>query len=126
MINVPLEAGLAHCSIRIMSTILIEIRRARPADAKSVAAAHDDAWRNAYQGVIPGPELERLKLAYFAAWPDGPSRAAWPGLTYVRIRPTWIRYSDFNSAPPIIQEFTARDLANAIDRLGNFLASYRQ
>ena len=67
-----------------------------------------------YEGIADepsGPELERLKVAYFAVWPDGPSRASWPGLTYVRIRPTWIRYSDFNSAPPIIREFTARDLA---------------
>src|SRR5438270_9402413 len=37
-----------------------------------------------YEGIADepsGPELERVKAAYFAAWPDGPSRAAWPGLT---------------------------------------------
>ena len=43
-----------------MSTILIEIRRATPADAHAVAATHDDAWRTAYQGIIPGRELDRL------------------------------------------------------------------
>ncbi|MGH6765721.1 MAG: GNAT family N-acetyltransferase, partial [Bradyrhizobium sp.] len=37
-----------------MSTILIEIRRAKAADAREVAATHDEAWRTAYQGVIPG------------------------------------------------------------------------
>jgi general stress protein 26 len=57
-----------------------------------------------------GVELERLKTIYFAVFPDGPSRASWPGLTYVRVRPTWIRYSDFNFDPPRIVEFAAREL----------------
>lgn len=43
-----------------MSTVLIEIRRAKPADAAAVAETHDAAWRAAYQGIIPGAELERL------------------------------------------------------------------
>src|SRR5512137_164873 len=57
-----------------MSTVLIEIRRARSADAKSVADAHDDAWRTAYQGIIPGRELERLIARRGAAWWDGAIR----------------------------------------------------
>jgi ribosomal protein S18 acetylase RimI-like enzyme len=43
-----------------MSTVLIEVRRAKAADAGAVAAAHDEAWRTAYQGIIPGPELDKL------------------------------------------------------------------
>ncbi|HEY0441817.1 MAG TPA: GNAT family N-acetyltransferase [Xanthobacteraceae bacterium] len=43
-----------------MSTTLIEVRRAKPSDAGTLAATHDDAWRTAYQGIIPGQELERL------------------------------------------------------------------
>jgi ribosomal protein S18 acetylase RimI-like enzyme len=43
-----------------MSTVLIEVRRAKAADAAAVAAAHDEAWRTAYQGIIPGPELDKL------------------------------------------------------------------
>jgi ribosomal protein S18 acetylase RimI-like enzyme len=43
-----------------MSTTLIEIRQAKPADAAAVAATHDDSWRSAYQGIIPGTELEKL------------------------------------------------------------------
>lgn len=43
-----------------MSTTLIEIRRAKPADATAVAEAHDEAWRTAYRGIIPGAELEKL------------------------------------------------------------------
>jgi ribosomal protein S18 acetylase RimI-like enzyme len=43
-----------------MSTVLIEIRRAKASDAATVAAVHDEAWRNAYRGIIPGAELEKL------------------------------------------------------------------
>jgi ribosomal protein S18 acetylase RimI-like enzyme len=43
-----------------MSTVLIEIRRAKPSDAVAVAETHDEAWRAAYQGIIPGLELDKL------------------------------------------------------------------
>jgi len=43
-----------------MSTTLIEIRRAKPTDATAVAETHDEAWRTAYRGIIPGSELEKL------------------------------------------------------------------
>src|SRR5215467_11436846 len=51
-----------------MSTVLIEIRRARASDAAAVADVHDEAWRTAYQGVIPGPELRRLINRRGPAW----------------------------------------------------------
>jgi general stress protein 26 len=66
-----------------------------------------------YEGVADepsGPELERLKREYYAVFPDGPSRISWPGLTYVRVRPTWIRYSDYNVDPPEIIELTSDEL----------------
>lgn len=69
-----------------------------------------------YEGVADEPagsERDRILAAYYAAWPDGPSRASWPGLTYVRVRPTWIRYSDFNQNPPLVVEFDERQLATA-------------
>jgi ribosomal protein S18 acetylase RimI-like enzyme len=43
-----------------MSTVLIEIRRAKLSDAAAVAETHDEAWRAAYQGIIPGLELDKL------------------------------------------------------------------
>jgi hypothetical protein len=66
-----------------------------------------------YEGIadIPtGAELERLKPFYYKAWPDGPSRLSWTGLIYVRVKPTWIRYSNFSADPPEIVEFTSREL----------------
>ena len=43
-----------------MSTTLIEVRPAKAVDAVAIASAHDEAWRAAYQGIIPGSELEKL------------------------------------------------------------------
>jgi len=51
-----------------MSTVLIEIRRAKASDAAAVADAHDEAWRTAYQGIIPGAELRRLINRRGPAW----------------------------------------------------------
>jgi hypothetical protein len=67
-----------------------------------------------YEGVADEPtgfELERIKHAYYAAYPDGPSRLSWTGLIYVRVRPAWIRYSDYSIDPPDIVEFTPEQLA---------------
>ena len=67
-----------------------------------------------FEGIADEPsgrELDRLKQAYYEAYPDGPSRLNWPGLIYVRVRPTWIRYSDYGQNPPQILEFTADQLS---------------
>ena len=66
-----------------------------------------------YEGIADEPsgvELERLKVVYYDVYPDGPSRLSWPGLIYVRVRPTWIRYSDYSMNPPQIVEFRAEQL----------------
>jgi general stress protein 26 len=57
-----------------------------------------------------GAELERIRECYFVAYPDGRTRLAWPGITHVRVRPTWVRYSDFTVDPPRIVEMAAIDL----------------
>ena len=57
-----------------MSTTLLEVRRAKPSDAHAVAAAHDEAWRTAYRGIIPGPELEKLINRRGETWWDGAIR----------------------------------------------------
>ena len=57
-----------------MSTVLIEIRRAKSSDARAVADAHDEAWRCAYQGVIPGVELDKLIMRRGPEWWDSAIR----------------------------------------------------
>src|SRR5438105_604177 len=59
-----------------MSTVLIEIRRAKPADAIAIAEAHDEAWRTAYRGIIPGQELEKLISRRGPAWWESAIRKA--------------------------------------------------
>jgi uncharacterized protein YhbP (UPF0306 family) len=66
-----------------------------------------------YEGVADEPhgsELEALKALYFDGFPDGRERQTWPGLVYVRARPTWIRFSDFQQRPPLVVELTAAQL----------------
>jgi ribosomal protein S18 acetylase RimI-like enzyme len=43
-----------------MVETLISVRMARPGDEEGIARVHDEAWRDAYRGVIPGKELERM------------------------------------------------------------------
>jgi len=52
-----------------------------------------------------GAELSRYQQIYFEAYPDGPDRLSWPGIAYFVVRPKWIRYSDYDQRPPLIEEF---------------------
>ncbi len=56
-----------------------------------------------------GEELDRYKKIYFATWPDGPARQIWPGIAYFVVRPRWIRYSDFDQRPPVVEEQSFSD-----------------
>jgi len=58
-----------------------------------------------------GDELERVRAAYYDAFPDGRDRASWPGITWFRIRPSWIRTSDFGHEPPRVVELDAAQVA---------------
>lgn len=57
-----------------MSTVLIDIRRAKPDDAVALAETHDESWRTAYMGLIPGPELEKLVQRRGPSWWDAAIR----------------------------------------------------
>lgn len=67
------------------------------------------------EGVVDEPtgaELARIRELYFGVYPDGRERLAkWPGLIHLRVRPTWLRYSDFGQSPERNLEFTASELA---------------
>jgi ribosomal protein S18 acetylase RimI-like enzyme len=43
-----------------MVKTLVTIRTARETDAEGIAEVHDAAWREAYFGLIPGQELEKM------------------------------------------------------------------
>jgi pyridoxine/pyridoxamine 5'-phosphate oxidase len=63
-----------------------------------------------YEGVaeeLKSPALGWYQEIYFQAWPDGPARMRWPGIVYFVVRPTWIRYSDFDQDPPVKFEWQA-------------------
>ena len=65
-----------------------------------------------FEGIAIEPEgadLKRCQDAYFAVWPDGPSRLSWPGLMHFVVKPRWIRYSDFDQRPPLIVEMKFAD-----------------
>ena len=69
-------------------------------------------WENEqtlqYEGEADFPEgedLARLKQIYFAAWPDGPQRESWKGITYVRVKPHWLRFSSYVN-PQLIEEMS--------------------
>lgn len=73
----------------------------------------DAAHTVQYEGVADQPageDLAPLVELYLAVFPDGRERQAWPGLTYFRVRPTWLRYSDFTCDPPHIVEWSAAAL----------------
>jgi pyridoxine/pyridoxamine 5'-phosphate oxidase len=55
---------------------------------------------------LKSPQLEHYQETYFKVWPDGPARMSWPGIVYFVVRPTWIRYSDFDQNPPLLREFS--------------------
>jgi hypothetical protein len=87
--------------------------RANPAVAFVIGGTRDGDERTVqYEGRADEPgggDLERLLALYYARFPEGRDRRSWPGLMYVRVRPTWIRYSDFGVQPPEIAEFDPRD-----------------
>jgi general stress protein 26 len=72
----------------------------------SLVVGWDDERTAQIEGIADEPkgaELHRLKTVYFAAWPDGVERESWKDITYVRVRPTWARFSDFRPNRPIVE-----------------------
>lgn len=86
--------------------------RANPAIAFVIGGTRDGDERTVqYEGIADEPsggELDRLLDVYYARFPDGRERRGWRGLIYVRVKPTWIRYSNYGADPPEIVEFDPR------------------
>ncbi len=76
-------------------------------DPRCAFAWWSDAITVQLEGVADEPngdERARLVACYLAAFPDGHERARWPSIAYFRVRPHWIRVSDFACVPPKITE----------------------
>ena len=66
------------------------------------------------EGVADEPrdgDLDSLQSLYFERFPDGRARQVWKGLIYVRVRPTWLRFSDHGASPPRVIEIDETAIA---------------
>ena len=88
--------------------------RANPSIAFVIGGLHDSATRTVqYEGIADTPsgdELVRVREIYFEVFPDGRERLTWPELIHVRVKPLWIRYSNYGPQPPLVLEFDAAAL----------------
>ena len=97
----------------IVSTRKVQNLRANPHVALVIGGWGQDARTVQLEGVVDEPtgaELDRLTRAYVAVFPEGLTGQQLPGLVYFRVRPTWVRYSDYNQQPPFVMEFSADTL----------------
>ena len=53
-----------------------------------------------------GADRDRCLQAYFAQYPDGVERALDPDIVHVRVRPSWLRYSDYRPGSFTVEETT--------------------
>jgi pyridoxine/pyridoxamine 5'-phosphate oxidase len=81
--------------------------RTNPACSLVIGWDHEQTLQ--YEGTaeqLQHPELPHYQAIYFAAHPDGRSRLSSSGISYFLIRPRWLRYSDYNQNPPLIEELS--------------------
>jgi len=88
--------------------------RDNPSIAFVIGSTQDGSERTVqYEGVADTPsgdELRRVQEIYFEVFPDGRDRLHWKGLIHVRVKPLWIRYSNYGPQPPLVLEFDAEAL----------------
>lgn len=85
-------------------------------DGRAAAVITRGACTAQIEGAVDAPEgaeLERVRALYLAAFPDGEARRTWPGITWLRLRPRWLRTTDFGCDPPAIVEWSAAALGGA-------------
>lgn len=64
----------------------------------SVVIGWSDEGTLQYEGAADEPtgeDLARIQHVYFEAFRDGRERLKWTGITYVRIKPSWIRFTSY-------------------------------
>ena len=78
----------------------------------------DEGQTAQIEGIVDEPTgdaLRQLKDIYLQRFPDGHERAALADITYFRVVPTWIRYSDFRATPPTATVFDADGLQRPVE-----------
>ena len=58
-----------------------------------------------------GEALKRFQEVYFSQWPECREHMIWPGIAYFVVRTEWLRYTDYDQKPPLIQEIIKETLA---------------
>ena len=84
-----------------------KIRNLRREPRIAFVIGWDDDCTVQYEGFADEAEgrvLDRAQEIYRQAFPAAPQREQWPGHIYMRVVPTWIRYSSY-AAPFVIEEF---------------------
>lgn len=84
--------------------------RRDPRVALVVGGSTDDERTVQCEGIADEPsgeDGERIRAAYLGRYPDGKQRLGWPGITHVRVRLQWLRFTDFNQSPPLVVEVAA-------------------
>ena len=64
----------------------------------SVVIGWSDDGTLQYEGAADEPrgeDLARIQQVYFETFRDGRERLKWKGITYVRIKPSWIRFTSY-------------------------------
>ena len=61
-----------------MTVDVVHIRPARSKDAQALASAYEEAWRSAYQGIIPHISLQRMIAKRGLGWWEGALRRKSP------------------------------------------------
>lgn len=98
LVNIAVTEDLELIFYALQSTRKCANLRRDPRVA--VVIGWDDEKTLQYEGAADEPrdeELARLKKIYAAARPDAEFQMAWPGVTYFRVRPSWIRLSNYGS-----------------------------
>ncbi len=68
----------------------------------------EDVQTLQYEGVADEPRDEDLKeceKTYLKKFPDRVVRSMWPGLTFFRVRPVWLRFSSYGH-PWYVEEYS--------------------
>jgi len=112
----PQAAVIGFAATRDLELVFDTLKTSRKyrnmlkASKMALVIGWDEAQTLQVEGVADEPTgaaLARLKARYFEVFPDGHEREAWKDIAYIRVKPTWFRYSDFRVEPPAIVEMRA-------------------